>query len=63
MPALGSLKKQFIKSEKVKTRESFGSSFLAQANKTVFGYLGQIFNLGQADLLTGLFATLRNYPS
>jgi len=44
-------------------RDCFQSHFLAQANKTLLGCLGQIFNLGQADLLTSLFTTLKNYSA
>lgn len=63
VPFLDILEKWFIKSMKVKMGHSFQSRILAQANKTLFGCLGQIFSLGQADLLTSLFTTLNNYSA
>lgn len=63
VPFLDVLENWFIKSMKVKMGHSFQSRVLAQANKTLFGCLGQIFSLGQGDLLTSLFTTLNNYSA
>lgn len=51
------------KKQEMEMGHSFQFDVLAQANKTLFGCLEQIFSLGQVDLLTSLFTTLNDPPA